>query len=139
MITMTSALSPYILRDEYVELQNRHDKSLNDELCSIRHSVNQVTAKLEELAADVKTRFDVVNQRFDEFRADNMRTNAYFRNNALRNPILPIRPIVAFHPARGILEPEPARFPRHANAFYALRTPSTPHQDSMLAYLVSCS
>ncbi|OAA60901.1 hypothetical protein LEL_10780 [Akanthomyces lecanii RCEF 1005] len=141
---MTSALSPYILRDEYVELQNRHDKFLNDELYSIRRSFNQVAAGLEELTADVKTRFDDVNQRFDNFKqrfdelkADNMRTNAYFRNNALRNPTLPIRPIIAFHPDRGILEPDPARFPRHANAFYTLRTPSTPHQHSMLAYLVS--
>ncbi|OAA71744.1 hypothetical protein LEL_08979 [Akanthomyces lecanii RCEF 1005] len=127
---MTSALSPYILRDEYVELQNRHNKFLNDELYSIRHSFNQVAAELKELTADVKTRFD-------ELKADYMRTNAYFRNNALRNPTLPIRPIIAFHPDRGILEPDPARFPRHANAFYTLRTPSTPHQHSMLAYLVS--
>lgn len=144
MVTMASTTSPYLLRGDFVDFQNRHDKSLNDELFSIRDSIEQVKDELKEFKDDVKEfkddvkkRFDDVNQRFDELKADNMRTNAFVRNNALRNPILPIRPIVAFHPARGVLQPDPTRFPRHADAFYALRFPTTPNHHRMLAYLVS--
>ncbi|KAK7416912.1 hypothetical protein QQZ08_011830 [Neonectria magnoliae] len=161
--------STYLTHEEYVDLQNRHDKFLNREFHDIRGSIDQIKAELKEFKDDVKEfkddvkefkddvkefkddvkefkddvnhRFDDVNirfddfaRRFDELKAESLRNTAYMRNTALRNPKYPIRPLIAIlH--NGIVEPDPARFPRHADEFYALRAPTTDHQRRMLAYL----
>lgn len=59
------------------------------------------------------------------------------RNNALKNPTLPIRPLVVYSPEQGILKPELSRFPRNANEFYSLRDPQTNRHRVMLAYLAA--
>ncbi|KAH8175656.1 hypothetical protein LIA77_04074 [Sarocladium implicatum] len=114
----------------------------------IRGSIDQIQSELTEFKDDVNHRFDDVNhrlddvnnrlddfaRRFDELKAESLRNTAYMRNTALRNPKYPIRPLIAIlH--NDIVEPDPARFPRHADDFYALRKPTTDHQRRILAYL----
>ncbi|KAK1458536.1 hypothetical protein CTAM01_17170, partial [Colletotrichum tamarilloi] len=145
--------SQYLSRDEYIELRNSQDKHWNAELASIRCSVDDVKQELNdvkrelndvkrELKADIKeVRDDVTTLRGDftvqmqYLEAEIRRSQAFTRNNALKNPTLPIRPVVVYRPGRGILEPDPSRFPRNANDFYSLRDPQTNRHRSMLAYL----
>lgn len=145
----------YLTPEEYVDLQNRHDQFLNREFQNIRSSIDQIKADVKEFKDDVKQRFNNVNNRFDdvdnrfddvdnrfddfarhfnELKAESLRNTAYMRNNALLNPKYPIRPLIAFR-HDNIVEPDPALFPRHADEFYALRTPKTDHSRRMLAYL----
>ena len=143
MTTTMAAETVFLLRDEYIDRQNRHDKHLNEEFRSIRDSINQFESEFKELKNDVNHRFNDMNHRFNELKdevkeskAEFMRHTSYMRNNSLRNPKYPIRPLSAIH-GRDIRNPDPSLFPRHAEEFYALRDPSTDHQRRMLAYLVS--
>ncbi|KXH58338.1 hypothetical protein CNYM01_13811, partial [Colletotrichum nymphaeae SA-01] len=111
-------------RDEYIDLRNSQEKHLNAELASIRCSVDDVK---RELKADIKE--------MQHLEAEMSRSQAFTRNNALKNPTLPIRPVVVYRPGRGILEPDSSRFPRNANDFYSLRDPQTEWHRSTLAYL----
>ena len=45
-------------------------------------------------------------------------------------------PIPIYDPTRGIVQADPAFFPRHAKDFYSHRCPSTPRHKKMLSYLV---
>ncbi|KAK1722922.1 uncharacterized protein BDZ83DRAFT_732255 [Colletotrichum acutatum] len=144
LTTVTMAASPVrsfsadkhrpqcVSHDEYIELRNAEDKHLNAELASIRCSVDDVK---RELKADIKVLRDDVTTQIQYLEAEIRRSQAFTRNNALKNPTLPIRPVVVYRPGYGILEPEPSRFPRNANEFYSLRDPQTDRHRSMLAYL----
>ncbi|KAF4452607.1 wac domain-containing [Fusarium albosuccineum] len=57
-------------------------------------------------------------------------------NSRLRNPHLPIEPIVFSAPAGGIARPDLKLFLQNANEFYALRDYDTPWKVAMLDYLV---
>ncbi|KAK1471356.1 hypothetical protein CTAM01_16573, partial [Colletotrichum tamarilloi] len=152
--------SQYLSRDEYIDLRNSQDKHLNAELASIRCSVDDVKQELNdvkrELKADIKEVRDNITALKDDFtalkddvttlrgdftvqmqylEAEMSRSQAFTRNNALKNPTLPIRPVVVYRPGRGILEPDSSRFPRNANDFYSLRDPQTEWHRTTLAYL----
>ncbi|TQN73490.1 hypothetical protein CSHISOI_01992 [Colletotrichum shisoi] len=146
-------------RDDYIDLRNAQDKHLNVEFTSIRHSIDLVKIEVDEVKTEVgklktevgkvktevgKVKTEVTGLNFRMQRLENQtqrleaeirQSKAYIRNNALRNPTLPIRPLVIYHPERGILEPNELRFPRNADEFYALRDPQTDRHRSMLAYL----
>ncbi|KAL4414809.1 hypothetical protein CABS03_02016 [Colletotrichum abscissum] len=124
--------SQYLSHDEYIDLRNSQDKHLNAELASIRCSVDDVK---RELKADIKKLRDDVTVQMQYLEAEMSRSQAFTRNNALKNPTLPIRPVVVYRPGRGILEPDSKRFPRNANDFYSLRDPQTEWHRSTLAYL----
>ncbi|KZL67536.1 WAC domain-containing protein [Colletotrichum tofieldiae] len=111
-------------RDDYIDLRNSQDKLLNAEFTSIHQSIRRLEAKTDRLES--KT---------DRLEAEMRQLHAHSRNSALRNPTLPIRPVVVYHTERGILEPEPSHFPRNANEFYCLRDPPSDRHRSMLAYL----
>jgi hypothetical protein len=73
----------------------------------------------------------------EELRADSIRASARFGNYMLRNPTLRITPLVAFVPGKGLVYPDMALFPRHANEFYALRHPTNERSRRMLDYFVA--
>ncbi|KAI3558867.1 hypothetical protein CABS02_00907 [Colletotrichum abscissum] len=155
--------SQFLSHDEYIELRNSEDKHLHDELASIRCSINNVKrelkADIKELRDNVTTqnqrlgrledqtqrledqtqRLEDQTQRLEDqtqrLEAEVRQSQAYMRNKGLKNPTLPIRPVVVYRPGHGILEPEPLRFPRNADDFYSLRDPQTDRHRSMLAYL----
>ncbi|KAK1658522.1 hypothetical protein BDP55DRAFT_565010, partial [Colletotrichum godetiae] len=63
-------------RDDYIDLRNSQDKLLNAEFTSIHQSIHRLEAKTDRLEAEMR------------------QLHAHSRNNALRNPTLPIRPVV---------------------------------------------
>ncbi|KPM35464.1 hypothetical protein AK830_g11096 [Neonectria ditissima] len=123
----------YLLVDDYIDDQNQRDQILINELRfvhgsidqakqELHGSIDQVKQDLKEFKDDVKTQFARIDERFDTFSQDiNQRFDgldlqyrrmaAYFRNNNLRNPILPINPIVSYLPGRGIIHPESSLYP----------------------------
>ncbi|KAK3333245.1 hypothetical protein B0T19DRAFT_120844 [Cercophora scortea] len=76
-----------------------------------------------------------------ETRATAHNTAALIRNSGLRNPALPIAPIMIYRPGGGggggvVETPDPALWPRDAEEFYALRQPGTEREGRMVRYLV---
>ncbi|KZL79581.1 wac domain-containing protein [Colletotrichum incanum] len=133
-------------RDDYIDLRNSQDQQLNAEFTSVRCSIDLVRQELKNDIGLVKEEVGLVKQELKEFKDDVKaqtqrleaqirQSHAYMRNNALKNPSLPIRPVVVYRPEQGILEPELSQFPRNANEFYSLRDPRTDRHRSMLAYL----
>ncbi|WQF90612.1 hypothetical protein CDEST_15626 [Colletotrichum destructivum] len=103
----------------------------------LKTDIGLVKQELKEFKDDVKAqnqRLEAQNQRLE---AQIRQSHAYMRNNALKNPTLPIRPVIVYRPEQGILEPEPSRFPRNADEFYSLRDPQTNRHRSVLAYLAA--
>ncbi|KAK1674269.1 hypothetical protein BDP55DRAFT_554999, partial [Colletotrichum godetiae] len=90
--------SQYLSRDEYIDLRNSQDKHLNAELASIRCSVDDVKQELNdvkrELKADIKERLGRLEDQTQRLEAEVRQSQAYMRNKGLRNPTLPIRPVV---------------------------------------------
>ncbi|KAK1973348.1 hypothetical protein LZ30DRAFT_743856 [Colletotrichum cereale] len=141
-----------LTRDDYIDLRNLQDQQLNAEFTSVRCSIDLVRQELKNeiglVKQELKNDIGLVKQELKEFKdnveAQNQRleaqirqSHAYMRNNALKNPTLPIRPVVVYRPGQGILEPELSRFPRNANEFYSLRDPRSDRHRSMLAYLAA--
>ncbi|WQF76299.1 hypothetical protein CDEST_01313 [Colletotrichum destructivum] len=123
--------------DDYIDLRNIQDHQLKVEFTSVRCSIDLVRQELKNDIGFVKAqtqRLEAQNQRLE---AQIRQSHAYMRNNALKNPTLPIRPVVVYRPEQGILEPELTRFPRNANEFYSLRDPQTNRHRSMLSYLAA--
>jgi hypothetical protein len=127
------ASNPYMLRDEYVDLRNRQDTHLNQELHSIRASVDGVGQDLRDFKVEVNTQFTKVDTQFTELRVELLRLNAYVRNTALRIPTMRIQPLPAYDPDRGAILPQ--FFPKHWKEFCSLRDPSSPSSHRMLVYL----
>ncbi|KAK3692810.1 hypothetical protein B0T22DRAFT_26405 [Podospora appendiculata] len=71
-----------------------------------------------------------------ETRAAAQNTAALLRNQGLRNPALPIAPLVVYRSGGSVAAPDAALWPRDADEFYALRDPQTERQRSMVGYLV---
>jgi hypothetical protein len=160
---MASITSSYLARDEFIRIRTVQDQHLNTEFGSLRQSIGQVKDGLKRLKDDVTIqfravddrfnavddrfnavdnrfnavddRFNAVDDRFDRLEVQTRQSHAYVRNNALKNPTLPIRPLVVYRPGQGIMEPDSSYFPRHADEFYSLRNPQTDRHRSMLAYL----
>ncbi|KAK2005929.1 hypothetical protein LZ32DRAFT_623330 [Colletotrichum eremochloae] len=131
-------------RNDYIDLRNVQDQQLNAEFTSVRYSIDLVRQELRNDIGLVKAqtqRLEAQNQRLEaqnqRLEAQIRQSHAYMRNNALKNPTLPIRPVVVYRPEQGILEPELSQFPRNANEFYSLRNPQTSRQRSMLVYLAA--
>ncbi|TQN71120.1 hypothetical protein CSHISOI_04423 [Colletotrichum shisoi] len=151
--------------DDYIDLRNVQDHQLKVEFTSVRCSIDLVRQELKSDIGFVKAqtqrledqtqrledqtqrledqtqRLEAQNQRLEaqnqRLEAQIRQSHAYMRNNALKNPTLPIRPVVVYRPEQGILEPELSRFPRNANEFYSLRDPQTNRHRSVLAYLAA--
>lgn len=118
--------SIYLPRDEYIDSRNTQDHQLNEQLQAIRNSTDVVKRQIGQLDG-----------RLDDIRVEVIRMSARFQNNNLRNPILPISPVVAYRPHQGgIIQPSVSLYPKNANEFYALRFCETPRQRKMLDYLV---
>ncbi|KAK1711266.1 uncharacterized protein BDZ83DRAFT_590863, partial [Colletotrichum acutatum] len=86
--------SQFLSHDEYIELRNSEDKHLHDELASIRCSIDNVK---RELKADIKELRDNTQRLEDQtqrLEAEVRQSQAYMRNKGLKNPTLPIRPVV---------------------------------------------
>ncbi|KZL84917.1 wac domain-containing protein [Colletotrichum incanum] len=121
----TSIDNPYLLRDEYIDSRNIQDHHLNAELASIRTFIQACFDATEKKLI----------RRIDDSDAKHEQKMAYIRNQNLRNPNLPIEPIVSLRD-EGLVLPNPTRFPKHAKQFYALRKPDTLLRVRMLGYLV---
>jgi len=150
--------SPFVSCDDFVRVRNKQDEHLRDEFAEVRQQFEQVDARFDRVEqrfdrveqrldslesefhtfkVDVNARFDQIDARFNYLELDNKRAEARFSNYTLKNPTLRITPIPTYDPTRGIVQPEPAFFPRHAKDFYSLRSPSTSRHRTMLSYLVS--
>ncbi|KDN64754.1 hypothetical protein CSUB01_11127 [Colletotrichum sublineola] len=117
--------NPYLLRDEFIDSRNTQDDQLNAELASIRIFVQACFDATEKRLI----------RRIDDLDAKHEQKMAYIRNQNLRNPNLPIEPIVSLRD-EGLVLPSPTRFPKHAKQFYALRKPDTLLRVRMLSYLI---
>ncbi|OHE90220.1 hypothetical protein CORC01_14486, partial [Colletotrichum orchidophilum] len=125
-------------RDDYIDLRNTQDAHLNAEFTFIRESIFRLETKTDRLETKIdhlETKTDRLEEKTDRLEAEMRQLHAYTRNNALRNPTLPIRPVVVYNPKQGIVEPKPTHFPGNANEFYSLRDPPSDRHRSMLAYL----
>ncbi|KAK2005313.1 hypothetical protein LZ32DRAFT_503680, partial [Colletotrichum eremochloae] len=98
-----------LTRDDYIDLRNLQDQQLNAEFTSVRCSIDLVRQELKNdiglFRQELKNDIGLVKQELKEFKdnvkAQNQRleaqirqSHAYMRNNALKNPTLPIRPVV---------------------------------------------
>ncbi|KAG9252900.1 uncharacterized protein F5Z01DRAFT_190329 [Emericellopsis atlantica] len=129
--TMASTVSPYLRRDEYIDLQNRQAELLKHEFDAVRRSHGHLGIETKDVKDDIKElKLSIL-----EIKADRIQSNAFQRNASLRNPVTPIRPLVAFHPDGGIIQPDSNIFPRFIDDFYALRTLSNHDQYRTLVYL----
>ncbi|KAF4945403.1 hypothetical protein FSARC_14429 [Fusarium sarcochroum] len=93
--------------------------------------------KIDQRFNSLEGRLTTVESVLIETRADVQRILAQSQNGKIRNPLLPIHPVITFDPTKGILKPLTTLFPRNANEFYALRDPKTDQQRRMLEYLIS--
>lgn len=159
-------MAQYVTRDEYVESRRVQDDLLRREFATIHQKTNDVDAKVDRVDAkvdrlaakvdglsakvdrvDVKVdrvdaKVDRVEAKFDkltsDLRTDFDRLYGLLRNGRLRNPILPIYPVVRQDEATGsAIHPDPGLFPRNAREFYNLREPTTERRQKMLLYLTS--
>lgn len=158
-------MTDYVTLDAFVEIRTRQDRHLRLEFGTLHESIDGVKQELKQFkdeftefkdevkqfkdevkefkdeVKEFKDEFkefkDEVNRRFDRIELESLRMGARFQNFILKNPYLMIKPVVAYHGDRGILEPDPNLFPRHAKEFYALRDPSTDRRRRVLAYLLS--
>ncbi|KAK2006157.1 hypothetical protein LZ32DRAFT_500251, partial [Colletotrichum eremochloae] len=83
-----------LTRDGYIDLRNLQDQQLNAEFTSVRCSIDLVRQELKNdigLLKEFKDNVKAQNQRLE---AQIRQSHAYMRNNALKNPTLPIRPVV---------------------------------------------
>ncbi|KAK2055567.1 hypothetical protein LY76DRAFT_493772, partial [Colletotrichum caudatum] len=87
-----------LTRDDYIDLRNLQDQQLNAEFTSVRCSIDLVRQELKndiglvkQELKEFKDNVEVQNQRLE---AQIRQSHAYMRNNALKNPTLPIRPVV---------------------------------------------
>ncbi|KZL85751.1 wac domain-containing protein [Colletotrichum incanum] len=112
---MTASTSnPCLLRDDFIDSRNTQDRQLDAELASIRAYIQACVDATEKNLI----------RRINDSDAKNKQKMAYIRNQKLRNPKLPIAPVVSLRDG-GLVQHEPTRFPEHANQFYALRRPDT--------------
>ncbi|KAI3531983.1 hypothetical protein CABS02_13997 [Colletotrichum abscissum] len=109
--------------------------ALKDDFTALKDDVTALKDDFTALKDDVTTLRGDFTVQMQYLEAEMSRSQAFTRNNALKNPTLPIRPVVVYRPGRGILEPDSKRFPRNANDFYSLRDPQTEWHRSTLAYL----
>ncbi|OHE90325.1 hypothetical protein CORC01_14374 [Colletotrichum orchidophilum] len=122
--------------DEFHPYTNIH----NDIVAFLRISARQQSTTLpfafvRESISRLETKTDRLEEKTNRLEAEMRQLHAYTRNNALKNPTLPIRPVVVYNPEQGIIEPKLTHFPRNANEFYSLRDPPPDRHRSMLAYL----
>ncbi|KAH7137898.1 hypothetical protein EDB81DRAFT_801656 [Dactylonectria macrodidyma] len=87
--------------------------------------------------AEIRTQNQRIKDQFEELRIETHRNTFSSLNARLRNPILPIYRLPTWNPAKGIVNPDPNLFPKHAKEFYGLRDPTTERQKRMLVYLAS--
>ncbi|KAK1980508.1 hypothetical protein LZ30DRAFT_538987, partial [Colletotrichum cereale] len=98
-----------LTHDDYIDSRHLQDQQLNVEFTSVRCSIDRVWQELKTdidlVRQELKTDIGLVKQDLQEFKEDvkaqNQRletqirqSHAYMRNNALKNPTLPIRPVV---------------------------------------------
>ncbi|KAI8314952.1 hypothetical protein K4K61_003398 [Colletotrichum sp. SAR11_59] len=117
--------NPYLLRDEFIDSRNIQDHQLNAEFASIRTFIR---------ACVDATEANLI-RRINDSDAKHEQKMAYIRNQNLRNPKMPVEPVVSLR-NEGLVLPNPNRFPKHAKQFYALCSPDTPVRVRMLSYLV---
>lgn len=144
---MAMASSPYLLRSAYVDSRNIQDQQINTELRIIRTDLGEVGQKvgrLEQKVDRLEQKVDKLEQDVQEVKEvlrentiEQRRSTAWFRNQLLKNPTLPIQPIVVHHPTMGIVVPNSNLFPKHAKEFYSLREPKSARLQGKLQYLLS--
>ncbi|KAK2005375.1 hypothetical protein LZ32DRAFT_494093, partial [Colletotrichum eremochloae] len=80
--------------NDYIDLRNLQDQQLKAEFTSVRCSIDLVR---QELTSDIGLRLEAQTQRLEaqtqRLEAQIRQSYAYTRNNALKNPTLPIRPV----------------------------------------------
>lgn len=109
-----------------------------DEIDFIGGEVHRLLYRVEDLTKDVDDLQTRVYKRFEGLEIELKQSTAWLRNQRLKNPIMPIQPLVVWDTAKGGLNyPDPKLFPKNAKEFYALRTPKRSRHHRMLNYLVS--
>lgn len=143
----------YLTHNEYVESRNKQDQQLHNEFAEVRASIHAVQTDLHAVQTDlhaVQTDLHAVKndlitvhseiretkESVAEFKAETVQLQAFVRNNRLKNPTLPIHPVVRWDKEKGE-RIEPKLFPRNAKEFYSLREPLTRPLQQMLLYLVA--
>jgi hypothetical protein len=113
--------------------------NVNAEFVNVRGEMkagfDNVNAEFVKVRGEMKAGFDNVWTELGELKIATLQMAARARNNNLGNPTLLIRSIPIFHQDHGIVHPDPARFPRHADEFYSLKTPQTERHRQILTYL----
>lgn len=128
---MSTTVTRYITRDEYVDYRNIQDTQLNQQFAEIRSNFQAINTRLDT----VETRLSAVEKDVREIKVEINRQNPYLRNSVMRNPTRPIHAIPILHPTTHVMA-MPDHFPKNAREFYSLRTPETNRQHQMLRYLI---
>ena len=92
--------------------------------------------KLFSIQENLQNSIDEVKEELQELRAESLRISTRFQNSTLTNPTFQIAPLVIYKKGQGLIRPDLALFPQHANEFYSLRSSSTDRLREMLSYLV---
>lgn len=109
------------------ELKHEHAES--------KANIAAIQAELHEFKTEM---YDFKSDMYDfkidmyEFKAQTYQFQAQMRNSLLKNPTLPIQPVVQWKNGQQAI---PTQFPRNAKEFYSLREPATKHLQQMLIYL----
>lgn len=136
----------YLTHNEYVESRNKQDQQLHNEFAEVRASIHAVQTDLHAVQTDLRAvKNDLIavhseiretKESLAEFKAETVQLQAFVRNNRLKNPTLPIHPVVRWDKEKGE-RIEPKFFPRNAKEFYSLREPIMRPLQQLLLYLVA--
>lgn len=102
----------YITWDRFSEIRIRQDNHLQREFATLQEETKELKADVKELKTDFKES--------RELKLVLSRMDARLSNYILKNPSLPIIPILAFHPVRGVVSPN--SFPNTPGSSMPLET-----------------
>ncbi|KAL2165826.1 hypothetical protein VTG60DRAFT_3731 [Thermothelomyces hinnuleus] len=128
MAAITS--NDFVSWDDFVRIRNSQDEQLGREFGAVRQ-------RLDGVEQTVAAEFRMFRDLLVEVQLDSRRTAARLQNYMLKHSYLPISPVPAYDPLKGIIDPDPALFPGSVGAFYKLLHPSNDAEIQMLSYLIS--
>lgn len=121
--------SRHLSWNEYIDSRNVQDEQINEALREIRGNVIILDTRIAVMQSDI----EVLKTSMREVTGEITRNSVLLRNSLLRNPLLPICPILTYQQSTGVVYPK--SFPKNAHEFYLLKTASSVYQRKMLDYL----
>ena len=92
--------------------------------------------KLFDIQEKLQDSINEVKEELQELKAESLRISTRFQNSTLTNPTFKITPLAIYKKGEGLIQPDLALFPQHANEFYSLRNLSNDRHRDILSYLV---